>query len=81
MPPRTGVESDDLVTPAQFAEQVPGLNAGQLSQWIRRSPAIIGRKVERLGRIGTYPRYDWRDLAALEREMRRRREQRNSVAA
>lgn len=73
MPPRPGLEAGDLVTPAQFAEHVPGLNPNTVSQWIRRAERIIGRKVEPLGRLGTYRRYDFNDLAALERAMRNRR--------
>jgi hypothetical protein len=80
MPPRPGMDASDLVTPGQFAGMVPGISAQQVYDWVRRAPRIIGREVRPLGRLGTYPRYDFNDLAALEREMRRRRQQREAAA-
>jgi hypothetical protein len=81
MPLRATLEAADLVTPARFASQVPGLTANQVSTWIRRSEGILGRKVEPLGRLGPYETYDWNDLAALEREMHRRQQAREGARA
>lgn len=81
MPPRATLAAIDLVTPARFASQVPGLTAAQVSQWIRRSGRIIGSKVEPLGHLGPYETYDWNDLAALEREMHRRAQARTGAKA
>lgn len=78
VPPRATLEAIDLVTPARFASLIPGLTANQVSQWVRRSERIIGRKVEPLGHLGPYAAYDWVDLAALEREMYRRQLERST---
>jgi len=70
--PRPALDASDLVTPAAFADAI-GEPRPRVRKWIEHSQRIIGRKVEPLGRLGPYPRYDWNDLAELEREMRRRR--------
>lgn len=71
MHPRPSLEASDLVTSAAFADQC-GIPRPRVRKWIEHSPRIIGRKVEPVGST-RYPVYDWLDLAALEREMRRRR--------
>jgi hypothetical protein len=74
MPPRATLEADDLVTPTVFGRTI-GVPAPTVRSWIHRSEDILGRKVESLGTLGRWPAYDWNDLAALDAEMRRRREQ------
>jgi hypothetical protein len=74
MPPRPTLEADDLVTPTRFGGLV-GVPAPTVRSWIYRSEDILGRKVEPLGTLGRWPAYDYNDLAALDAEMRRRREQ------
>jgi hypothetical protein len=56
-------EPHDVVTPTQAAE-IFGVPASTVRSWIRR------RSVQPLGRIGRYNRYDYRELAAIERDMR-----------
>lgn len=75
VPPRPTLEAIDLVTPAAFARaaRVP---ASTVRTWIQRAEQIIGRKVEPLGDLGRWPAYDWADLAALEAEMNRRKQER-----
>ncbi|MEV0994637.1 helix-turn-helix domain-containing protein [Nonomuraea sp. NPDC050202] len=53
----------DVVTPTQAAELF-GVPASTVRSWIRR------HQLEPLGRIGRYNRYDYRELAAIERDMR-----------
>jgi hypothetical protein len=53
----------DVVTPSQAAE-IFGVPAGTVRSWISR------RKLRPLGRIGRYNRYDYRELAEIERDMR-----------
>lgn len=53
----------DVVTPTQAAEMF-GVPPSTVRSWIRR------RKLEPLGRIGRYNRYDYRQLAEIERDMR-----------
>jgi DNA-binding transcriptional MerR regulator len=53
----------DVVTPSQAAELF-GVPASTVRSWIRR------RKVQPLGAIGRYNRYDYRELAEIERDMR-----------
>ena len=53
----------DVVTPTQAADLF-GVPASTVRSWIRR------RGLQPLGRIGRYNRYDYRELAAIERDMR-----------
>jgi hypothetical protein len=69
---RPAMEPCDLVTPGEFADAI-GEPRPRVRKWIQHAERIIGRRIEPVGYLGTYPRYDWNDLAALEREMRRRR--------
>jgi hypothetical protein len=73
MPPRPGIEPDDLVTPTQFGE-ITGVPPSTVRTWIERSESIIGRKIEPLGQLGRWPAYDYNDLAAVDAAMRRKRE-------
>lgn len=52
-----------VVTPSQAAEMF-GVPAATVRSWIRR------RKLQPLGAIGRYNRYDYRELAEIERDMR-----------
>ena len=56
-------EPRDVVTPSQAAG-IFGVPASTVRTWIAR------RKVKPLGRIGRYNRYDYRELAEIERDMR-----------
>ena len=56
-------EPHDVVTPSQAAE-IFGVPAGTVRSWISR------RGLKPLGRIGRYNRYDYRELAEIERDMR-----------
>lgn len=53
----------DVVTPTQAAE-IFGVPASTVRSWIRR------RQLKPLGAIGRYNRYDYRELAEIERDMR-----------
>ena len=79
MPPRATLEAGDLVKPSVFA-RAAGIDPVLMRKWIQRSESILGRKVEPLGTLGPYETYDWNDLAALEREMHRRKQEREATA-
>lgn len=53
----------DVVTPGEAAA-IFGVPAGTVRSWISR------RGLKPLGRIGRYNRYDYRELAEIERDMR-----------
>jgi hypothetical protein len=65
MPPRPGIEADDLVTPAQAARllRVP---ANRVRVWISRYG------VEPLGKLGRWNAYDYRELARIDADLRKR---------
>lgn len=53
----------DVVTPTEAAK-IFGVPASTVRSWIRR------KQLKPLGAIGRYNRYDYRDLAEIEAEMR-----------
>jgi hypothetical protein len=59
MPPRPGIEPGDLVTPAQ-AGALLGIPASTVRTWIQRY------QVERIGMVGRWPVYDYREIAVIE---------------
>lgn len=63
MPPLRGIEPDDLVTPTQAADLL-GVPASTVRTWIQRYG------IERLGFIGRWPVYDYREIAAIEARSR-----------
>jgi hypothetical protein len=60
---RVDPQPHDVVTPSQAAE-IFGVPASTVRTWIAR------RGVKPLGKIGRYNRYDFRELAEIERDMR-----------
>lgn len=56
-------EPYDVVTPTEAA-RIFGVPAATVRSWIHR------KQLQPLGRIGRYNRYDYRDLAEIEAEMR-----------
>jgi DNA-binding transcriptional MerR regulator len=59
MPPRPGIEPEDIVTPSQAARLL-GVPASTVRTWIERYG------VESLGKIGRWNVYDFREIAAIE---------------
>ena len=59
MPPRPGIEPEDIVTPTQAAKHL-GVPASTVRTWIERND------VEPLGKIGRWNVYDYREIAAIE---------------
>ena len=59
MPPRPGIEPQDVVTPTQAARLL-GIPAETVRTWIRR------HGIEPLGVIGRWNVYDYREIAAVE---------------
>ncbi len=72
MPPRSNLEPDDLVTPAQAARLL-GVPLGTVRSWIHRSG------IESLGSDGRWPRYDYNEIAAVDARLRRKREARSAA--
>lgn len=63
MPPRPGIEPDDVVTPGEAGRRL-GVSPRDVSVWIYRYG------VEPLGTIGRWKVYDFRDIAAIEAGLR-----------
>jgi hypothetical protein len=64
MAPRPGIEPEDVVTPTQ-AGLLLGVRSGTVRVWIHRYG------LESLGKIGRWPVYDFREIAAIEAALRR----------
>ncbi|MCW2768187.1 MAG: hypothetical protein JWO11_4146 [Nocardioides sp.] len=62
-PPGVIMQARDVVTPSEAAA-VFGIPAATVRSWIRR------KNIRPLGKIGPYNRYDYQELAELERDMR-----------
>lgn len=67
VPPRPGMEPDDLVTPASAASLL-GVPLGTVRSWISRYG------IEQLGTLGRWPAYDYNAIAAVDARLRRERE-------
>ncbi len=67
MSPRPALEPDDLVTPAR-AGSLLGVPPSTVRTWISRYG------LEPLGCLGRWPAYDYRDIAAVDARLRRKRE-------
>ena len=65
VPPRPGLQPDDLVTPSQAAA-ILHVPAETIRTWIRRY------EIESLGKLGRWPVYDYREIAAVQARMRRK---------
>lgn len=67
MPPRPGIEPDDVVTPAQAA-QLLGVPAGTVRVWIHRYGVepLAGKPEGCRWNV-----YDFREIAAIEAALRR----------
>jgi len=61
------MEPDDLVTPARAAELL-GVPVGTVYSRISRAG------IQPLGRLGRWPAYDYREIAAVDARLRRKRE-------
>jgi hypothetical protein len=59
MPPRPGIEPEDIVTPTRAGELL-GVPASTVRTWIERYG------IEPLGKIGRWNVYDYREIAAIE---------------
>jgi len=60
MPPRPGIEPEDIVTPSQAAKLLGDIPASTVRTWIQRYG------IEPLGKIGRWNVYDYREFAAIE---------------
>ena len=69
MPPLATLEPDDLVTPTR-AGSLLGVPASTVRTWIERYD------IRPLGHLGRWPAYDYRDIAAVDARLRRKREAR-----
>jgi hypothetical protein len=65
MPPRPGMEPDDLVTPSQAAA-ILHVPAETVRTWVRRYG------IEQLGTLGRWPVYDFREIAEIQARRRRK---------
>jgi Homeodomain-like domain-containing protein len=63
MPPRPGIEPDDIMTPSAIA-RILGVPASTVRTWIGRYG------VEPLGKIGRWPAYDFREIATIDASRR-----------
>jgi hypothetical protein len=66
MPPRPGIDPSDVMTPKQIAAALD-VPESTIRVWIHRY------KVQRLGQIGRWNVYDFRDLAAIEARLHAQR--------
>jgi hypothetical protein len=63
--PHPGIEPEDIMTPAQ-AGRLLDVPASTIRTWIQRYG------LEPLGKIGRWPVYDYRELAAIDAALNRK---------